>query len=258
MGEIMLTATTDRINWQDSIFHEAKMSGKVSELIHCISRRRVITESAQKIGIGLTEEEVQLAADDFRLVNQLETVDATCKWLEARFISLDEFEKIINYQLTTQKLAHHLFADRVEHCFHQNLLEYSGATIYEVMFKDKYLAMEIFYAIEEGDLNFANVARQYIADPELNRRGGYLGTIKRKQLRPEISAAVFAAKAPQLIKPVVTDLGIHLIRVEEIIQPQLDHLLYQQILMELFDRWLEQQIAVIYNQIKTEIQAGLH
>jgi hypothetical protein len=44
----------------------------------------------------------------------------------------------------------------------------------------------------------------------------------------------------QTIAPIATDLGIHLIRVAEIIQPQRDSILYRQILIELFDRWWEE------------------
>lgn len=239
---VIVTTTTDRLNWHDLIVAEAKMSGKVSELIQNATRRRIILDRAQEIGIAPTTDEIQLAADRLRMSNQLETAEATLNWLETNFLSITDLEQIVTHQLITEQLVHHLFADRVEHYFHQNLLEYLGATIYEVILTDKYLAMELFYALEEGDLNFADVARQYIAEPELNRRGGYLGTVNRNHLRPEISAAVFAATPPQLIEPVVTAIGTHLIYVEAIVQPQLNSL-YQQILMQMFDRWLSQQLA---------------
>lgn len=103
--------------------------------------------------------------------------------------------------------------------------------------------MEIFYSLQESDLSFADVAHEYIATPELRRRGGYIGKVSRKQLHPEISAAVFAANPPQLIAPVTTAAGVHLIHVDEIIMPKLDRQLYEQILTEMFDRWLEDRIA---------------
>ena len=239
----MLTAPIDRLNWHDLIVSEAKMSGKVSELIQSATRRQIIIDRAQELGIAPTADEIQLAADNLRIGNQLETAEATLNWLQINFLSVTDLEQIVTHQLITEQLAHHLFSDRVEHYFHQNSLEYLSATIYEIILPDKYLAMELFYAIEEGDLYFADVARKYIIDPELNRRGGYLGTVHRTQLRPEISAAVFAAKPSQLIEPVVTAIGTHLIYVEAIVQPQLDALLYQRILMQMFDRWLTQQIA---------------
>ncbi len=248
-----LIATGAKISSQDLI-HAAKIAGKIPELIQEILRRQIIDRHIQELGIELTETEVQIAADRFRLLNKLESVETTNQWLAANLLSLDDFEYIITYNLITNKLAQHLFADRVEKFFHQNLLDYSGAIVYEVILADRNLAIELFYLIEEGDLRFADVAHQYIADPELRRRGGYLGKVGRKQLHPEISAAVFAAKPSQVIKPIVTDMGVHLIQVEEIFYPQkLDDELYQQILTELFGQWLSERIIEILPEISIEL-----
>ena len=69
--------------------------------------------------------------------------------------------------------------------------------------------------------------------------------LQRQNLKPEISAAVFAASPPQLLKPILTSMGVHLILVEEIIQPQLDEELYNQIMSGLFSEWLQQELAEI-------------
>jgi parvulin-like peptidyl-prolyl isomerase len=225
------------------LIYEAKIAGKIPELIQGILRRKVIARQVQEAGINPTIAELQAAADKFRIVNQLESAEATQKWLQDRFLSVDDFEDMVTQNLISNKLAQHLFGDRVEQIFAQNLLDYSGAIIYEVILEDRNLAMEIFYSLQEGDLSFADVAHQYISVPELRRRGGYIGRVGRKQLRAEISAAVFAAKPPQLIEPIVTAVGVHLIQVEEIIEPQLDERLHQQILTEMFDRWLLEKIA---------------
>jgi parvulin-like peptidyl-prolyl isomerase len=248
----MLTASNRQISIQDLIY-EARIAGKIPELFKGVLRRQIIEQHAAQVGIIPLAEELQAAADHFRLVNQLETAEATWKWLQAHFLSVDDFEHLVAHGLTEERLARHLFGDRVEHFFHQNLLEYSGATIYEVVLEDRELAMEIFYSLQEGDLSFADVAYQYIRDPELKRRGGYVGTVGRKQLRPEVSAAVFAAQPPQLIKPVVTAVGIHLIQVEEIVEPKLDDNIRQRILMDLFEQWLEEQIAIAAPQVRVEM-----
>jgi parvulin-like peptidyl-prolyl isomerase len=245
-------ATSSKINNRDLIY-EAKIAGKIPGLIQGILRRQVIDQHVREAGIKPTTAELQAAADQFRLLNQLESAEATNKWLEDNFLSLDDFEYIVTQSLITDRLAQHLFGDQVEKFFYQNLLDYSGATIYEVILEDQNLAIEIFYSIQEGDLSFADVAHQYIPDPELRRRGGYLGKVGRKQLRPEISAAIFAAKPPQLIKPIITAVGVHLIQVEDIFQPQLDEQLHQQILTDLFDLWLAETIATISPKTSIEV-----
>jgi parvulin-like peptidyl-prolyl isomerase len=252
MPETIVTVPNNKITLQDSI-EEAKISGKFTELIQGFLRRQIIAQQAQQLGIEATAQELQVAADLLRKNQKLDTAEATLKWLKTNFLSVDDFEKIVVHKLITEKLAQHLFGDRVEHYFHQNTLEYGGATIYEVVLDNRELAMEIFYSLQEGDLNFADVAHQYIPDSEHKRRGGYLGTVNRKQLRPEISAAVFAAKPPQLIDPVVTAIGVHLIYVEKINQAKLDDLLRQKILMDMFDAWLDEQVTSVSGNISIEL-----
>ncbi|CCI37007.1 conserved hypothetical protein [Microcystis aeruginosa PCC 9701] len=94
-------------------------------------------------------------------------------------------------------------------------------------------------------MSFYDVTNKYIQDKELRRQGGYLGVQRRQDLKPEISAAVFATKPPQLLKPIVKAKGISLILVEEIIQPELNDQLRYQIWSELFGEWLKDKVGVV-------------
>jgi parvulin-like peptidyl-prolyl isomerase len=244
---VVATNNSTEISDQDLIY-EAKIAGKIPALKQGIFRRKVVAEAVQKAGLEPTQSELQQAADRFRLVNQLASAEATNQWLIDRHLSVDDFEYMVTQDLLSDKLAEHLFGSQVEKFFQQNLLDYSGAIIYEVILEDRDLAMEIFYSLQEGDLSFADVAHQYIPVPELRRRGGYIGRVGRKQLNPEVSAAVFGAKPPQLIAPIITAVGVHLIQVEEIITPQLDQQLHQQILTEMYDQWLTEKIGELTQQ----------
>ena len=51
--------------------------------------------------------------------------------------------------------------------------------MYEVVLDDFDLAMELFYALVEGEMSFHEIAHQYIQDTELRRKGGYRGILKR-------------------------------------------------------------------------------
>jgi hypothetical protein len=52
-----------------------------------------------------------ITADRLRLVNRLETAEATLGWLQTHFLSVTDLEQIVTHQLLTAKLACHLFAD---------------------------------------------------------------------------------------------------------------------------------------------------
>ncbi|MDJ0734769.1 MAG: peptidylprolyl isomerase [Nostocaceae cyanobacterium] len=227
---------------KEDILHQVKLSCKIPEIIEEIVTRKVITTAVAEADIKVEIEELQKAADQIRFINQLNSADDTWSWLEKHGLSLDDFEETVYTNLISGKLASHLFADKVEPYFFENQLDYTGAIMYEVVLDDEDLAIELFYAIQEGEMSFYDVAHKYIQDKELSRKCGYLGKVQRKDLKPEISAPVFAAKPPQLLKPIITSKGVHLILVEEIIQPELNNMLRMQIISDLFTGWLKQQV----------------
>jgi parvulin-like peptidyl-prolyl isomerase len=226
----------------EDILHQVKLSYQILSIVEAIVTRKIITSAAEEAGIKVETEELQKAADNIRLIGKLKSADDTWAWLQKHGLSLDDFEELIYNNVISGKLAQHLFADKVEPFFVEHQLEYAGIVMYEVILDDEDLAMELFYGIQEGEMSFYEVAHQYIQDKELRRKGGYRGIVRRKELKPEISAAVFAAKPPQVLKPIVTSSGVHLILVEEIIQPELDDKLRSKILLDLFSEWLKQQV----------------
>jgi parvulin-like peptidyl-prolyl isomerase len=229
----------------ENILYQVKLSCQIPSIIQGIISRKIVEAAAAESDIKVEIEELQKAADKFRLINKLRSADETRTWLQKYSLSLDDFEEFICTNLIAEKLITHLFADKIEPYFFEHQLDYAGVVMYEVVLEDEDLAMELFYGIQEGEVSFHEVARQYIQDKELFRSGGYRGIVHRKELKPEISAAVFAAAPPQVLKPIVTAKGIHLILVEEIIQPQLDNVLRQKIGSDLFDAWLKQQIEEV-------------
>jgi hypothetical protein len=226
----------------EDILHQVKLSCKIPEIVQETLTRKLVAAAAEELGIEVEDEALQKTADTFRLKNNLVSAEGTWQWLQKHHLSIDDFEEIVYTSFLSGQLAQHLFADKVEPYFYENQLNYFSAVMYEVILDDEDLAIELYYIIKEGEMSFYDVAHKYIQDIELRRKCGYRGIVYRKDLKPEISAAVFAAKPPQLLKPIVTSSGIHLIFVEEIIQPELDEKLRNNILSDFFSEWVKQQI----------------
>ena len=230
---------------KEDILQQIKLSCKIPEIIEQIVSRKIITEAVTEAGIKVEFEDLQKIADQIRLMNQLHSADDTWSWLEKHDLSLDDYEEMVYNNLISGKLVAHLFADKVEPYFFENQLNYTSAIIYEIVLDDEDLAIELFYAIKEGEMSFFDVAHQYIQDKELSRKCGYLGKVQRQDLKPEISAAVFAVESPQLLKPIITSKGIHLILVEEIDKAELDNVLRLRIMSDLFGGWMKQQVKEV-------------
>jgi len=230
---------------QTAIINHLKLSSQLNRVLEGVATCKIVELKAAELKINLSDEELQQAADDFRLTHNLHNIDATLQWLKNNKMSMDDFEALMQTNIITKKLAHQLFGDRVKSFFFQHQLDYAGAAMYEVILDDEDMAIELCCALQEGEMSFHDLARTYESNPARRRSGGYCGVLQRQNLKPEISAAVFAASPPQLLKPIVTSLGVHLILVEEIIQPQLDEELYNRIMSGLFSEWLQQQLEEV-------------
>ena len=226
----------------EDILKQVKLSLKTSELIEAIITRKMIANTAEEVGIKLEAEELQEMADKYRKMYKLLSEEDTWAWMKKNHLSLDDFEEFVYCQGLASKLAVHLFADKIEPYFYEHQLDYAGVVMYEVVLEDEDLAMELFYSIQEGEMSFYDVAHKYIEDKELRRKGGYRGILYRKDLKPEISAAVFAATPPGVLKPIVTSKGVHLILVEEIIERKLDNWLRNKIATDLFNEWVSNSL----------------
>lgn len=229
----------------EDILKQVKLSLQIPDLIESIISRKIITDAATEAGITVDNEELQQAADTIRLLQKLHDAQETFAWLEKHHLSVDDLEEVAYMTVISQKLTTHLFADKVEPYFYENQLDYAGVVMYEVVLDDEDLAMELFYSIQEEEMSFYDVAHKYIEDKELRRKGGYRGILSRKDLKSEISGAVFAATPPEVLKPIVTSKGVHLILVEEIIQAELNNKLGYQIGSELFGEWVKNKVESV-------------
>jgi parvulin-like peptidyl-prolyl isomerase len=230
------------ITTQD-ILEQLKISRKIPEVVEQIFTRRIVQTEAKRLGIEVEIPELQEAADTFRAKNRLISARITQKWLEMNQLSLDEFEAIIHLELLSDKLKQIVLKDKVEQFFYQHQLDFDRVAISEVILQNKELATELYYAIKEGEISFQEVASQYISDPDLKRKGGYLGRIKRKDLSAGLRSIFSATTYPQVLKPIATAKGFHLIWLEEKIDATLEPDIYQEIQSRLFTEFLQEKMT---------------
>jgi hypothetical protein len=232
------------------IINQLKSNGRIVETVEQIVHQNIIKEKILKEGIQINKKDLQDGADKFRVENGLESTKKTLKWLENNGLEIDDLENIIYQSIAKSKLAYHLFADESRHFFVKNHLDYLHASLFEIVLKKQELAEELYYAIRGKELKFYDVATQYIEDKELRKKGGYIGMLSRKDLPPIISSAVFAVESPQILKPIITSKGIHLIFVEEILESQLNFNLQQEIINHLFNIWLDKESINVDIQVE--------
>jgi parvulin-like peptidyl-prolyl isomerase len=223
------------------ILEQVKLSCGVPGILEQILVRRILELQADKLGITITADELQERANFFRRANNLYSAKKTIQWLDQYRLSIDELEKMIYFELLNEKVSNYCCEGKIEEYFYEHQAEYDNAVIYEFTLNDPGLADELYYAIREKEISFFDVARKYIQDDEMRRKGGYRGKLHRKDLNPSLSVAVFSAKPPQLLRPIIDANGIHIIYVEEINRSQLNEEMIQHIKSEIFFLFLQAQ-----------------
>ena len=125
--------------------------------------------------------------------------------------------------------------------------------IRHIMFNkaQKDLANDVKGEIEDGG-DFAALAKEHSQDPSNKDKGGDLGCVPKGQFVPEFDDAAFGAKKGELLGPVETEFGYHLIEVTDIkpagetpfeeVSPQIEEQIKSEQQASEFQAWVEGQL----------------
>jgi parvulin-like peptidyl-prolyl isomerase len=233
----------------ESIVAYLKKNIGIRDTYRKILSQEIIDRAAREKGLSVKPEEIQKEADRVRRQKRLEKAAETFAWLTEEMISPDDWEAGIKDFVIRHKLAQTLFAEEAQKHFAQNRLDYEQVLLYQLVVPYERLAIELLYQIEEEEISFYEAAHLYDIDEKRRHQCGCEGKLFRWSLNPKISALIFSSPAGQVVGPVKTDLGYHLIKVEEIIQAELTPQIHQEIIDKLFESWLEGEINYrFYNQ----------
>ena len=207
-----------------------------------IWRQQIIEEVAQERGLTITSEEIQQEAEHQRRQQKLEKADDTLNWLADHMVTEDAWESGIQKYLLSKKVAESLFGHEVERHFAQNKLNFERLLLYRISVKDRKIAQELFYQIEEKEISFYEAAHIYDFDKNRRYRCGFEGKIYRWNLKPDIAAAVFGAPLNEVVGPLEIEQMYHLFLVEEFIPAELTPERHQEITGKLFEEWINGEL----------------
>ncbi|NES24290.1 MAG: peptidylprolyl isomerase [Symploca sp. SIO3E6] len=226
----------------EEIVNYLKQQQQFQEVYQKILYQKVITKAAQERNITITPEEIQAEADRQRREKRLEKAADTLAWLEEQMITPDDWEAGICDRLLWQKLAESLFGQEVEKYFAQNRINFEQVSLYQFTVADAKVAQELFYQIEEREISFYEAANLYDLDENRRNQCGFVGSIDRWELKPDIATAVFSGQIGEVIGPLQTQEGHHLLMVKEFLPAELTPKRYDEILEGMFKEWLDSEV----------------
>ena len=178
-----------------------KLTGQFEALLEQFVRDRLAVLGAKKVGIQVSEAEIQERADQFRRVRGLHRASDTNKYLDAMRITLDEFEAFITASLYQEKMIRKVCDDQaVQGYFKLNSPKFDSIEVSHIVVDSEPKAKEMVAVLRDDPDNFEELAREYsIADTR--ERGGLIGKVLRGSLRPDLESKVFNAAAGDLLGP---------------------------------------------------------
>lgn len=232
-------------------------------------------QAAKQKGIDAAAEEITEAINDIKKKYSMDEQTLTAS-LKKEGFTLDEYKKklaeqIILSRVVSQEVRNKIVFSDTEIAKYiekskDTLITDDAYRIRQIFFKkpqnpsDRKTAEEkagtVYQQIKAGE-DFASLARKYSEDPS-GKTGGDLGFIKKGQMAKEFTDVLSQMKAGDISQPFWTDMGLHIIKLEENIEKQsaaaikesAKNKLIEQRFSEKYKHWLRELRETAYIEIR--------
>jgi parvulin-like peptidyl-prolyl isomerase len=232
------------------LLHTLRLRGTLAQLIVRAVIDKLVVDAARKQSLTITDEELQKAADNFRMRHRLNKAADTERWLSQNQLIAADLEEGLQRDLLRHKLAEQVTPDQIEKYFADNRAQFDRVSLRHLVVEKEEIAQELLTRIQEEEADFAELARQHSVDERTRAKGGEIGTVPRKRLPPQMETTVFAAKSGAVLGPFQVAGRYVLIKVEQLLLGELSENVTASIRRQLFDRWLAEQIGAAKIEIK--------
>jgi parvulin-like peptidyl-prolyl isomerase len=226
----------------EEILKYLRRSQKFAEIAESVEKEAIVLETCDRLGIEVSDEEWQAAGNTFRLKHKLLGMTETQNWFAQQRISLDDWSQGIKNQVFAQKLKEHLFGTAVDGSYISNRGSFRQVALSQIIVSEPTEAMKIAKTLREGETSFCILAVEHSRTKQARDNGGFLGVRFLSELMKDIVDAIAEAKEGEIIGPIQTKVGYHILRVEKWYKLQLTPQLREQLLESLFQGWLKEQL----------------
>lgn len=229
----------------EDIIAYLRRSYKLAEIAALAELDALILDTCDQLGIVVTDEELQAAGDAFRQEHKLLGASETLAWLSGQRITVEDWSQGIRVALLTKKLKEHLFGDAVDAHYMSDRNDFKRVALSQIVVRDLTDALKVAHAIREENASFCALALEHSKGKQSKQNGGFVGIVLFSQMMPEIAQAISSAKSGEVIGPIQTTLGYHIIKIEKWFPAELSESVREEILSSLFQAWLRDQISLI-------------
>ncbi|MGD1805610.1 peptidylprolyl isomerase [Dapis sp. BLCC M126] len=225
----------------EEIIGYLRRSCKLAAIAESAEEEALILGICQELDITISDEELQKAGDTFRQEHHLSEASKTIEWLEKQRITVENWSEGIKISLLAQKLKEHLFGEIVDTDYITNRNNYQRFALSQILVSNLTEAVEILRLLREENTSFCALALEYSKGKQSQENGGFAGVKFLVELLPEISQVVADGEEGNILGPIQTKLGYHILRIEKKFPVILSEV-REQVIESLFQVWLHQKI----------------
>jgi peptidyl-prolyl cis-trans isomerase SurA len=254
--------------------------GLRSAALNRLVDKKLIDQKIRELDIKVMDDEIKLAIDDVKKQNNM-TQEALVQALAGQGLSFEQYRAQLKEQLERLRLMSQEVRSKIQ-VGDGEVREYYDANRAKYGAVEQFRARHIFFkidrkggaaelarveAIAAGVLkqaragkDFAELAKTYSNDPAAAKDGGDLGTFKKADMLPEIGDSVAAMKQGEISELVLSQAGLHIIKLEEVslssgkpfseVKADIEELLYKKKADERFSQWVKDLRASVAIDIK--------
>lgn len=239
---VVLARLGDRsISLQDAL-HCHKL-GRCSDFLQAAIENAVIERAALREGIVISDAEINGTADEFCRRNGIHSDAQRRVWLERQGMSEADLRRLVRSEVLTAKVKDHVTAGQVERFFAQRKADFDYAVLSHIVVGEPALAELVRRQADNREADFRILAIRHNTDPATAESAGFLGPVVRSQLDPALQQAVFAAGPGQVVGPVRTSLGWHVVKIWSMSNASLEGETRETVADIVFDAWLAKESA---------------
>jgi len=192
----------------------------LTNLIQLIICQQYATEK----GISVSFEELQIAVDEYRYLNAMESAESFISYLKNRKISLESFQNAMENNLLVNKLTEDIPDEEAISYINDNYSQFERVELYMIQIDKKNKAIDIMELLndKEEEFNFPFMAFEHSLDAESKKKGGYLGFISRNRLPSEVESVVFNVSEGDISGPFKNKDGYNIYMVNSFYRPDKD------------------------------------
>lgn len=230
------------------VIQVGKETIRASEIISRLTRYQLLPQFLSEVvidqaiaSVPCTPDERKQALRGFFQQNGIKSDEDCQAWCQRNGFTFSQLQALAVRPLKIHKFQQARWGQHLESYFLQRKEDLDQVTYSLIRVKSAGLAQELYFRIDEGEADFATVARQYSQGPEA-QTGGLVGPMSLKMPHPLIAQKLKTAQPQQIFPPIKIEDWFIIVRLEQFVPAQLNNGMKQQLMNELFQNWLANQL----------------